>query len=360
MTGQQLLFIVFSFLPFVVCLFWATCYLAQFRKNDAAKRYLTAYISTCVVLYLCHALFFTMGIPYWMECLWTLCSLSVYPLFYGYLCRLTDHAYSIHHLWPWLMPGIMVAVAKYLLPNEGIDKVRVLLFACQIITVCYLGIRKLRDFDHKINDIYADTEGRDTTAVHHLLVAIICVSVLSALANSIGKQFFGESLWLLIPISLAFSIMQFALSYICFNRNFTIDELYLEEKEDEQPELPSTVEENEIIGRKIEALMLEQHYFLKKDLKMSDIVREVGSNRTYVSNYINRTYHCSFHVYTNNLRIEYAKKVLATCSSTTKLAQVAEESGYASEQSFYRNFRKFTGMNPAEWQKGKRGKGLKN
>lgn len=345
MTAQQILLIVFSFLPFTVCLFWFICYIVHFKKNDAPKHIMTVHLLTCVVLYLCHALFFTIGIPYEMECIWTLCSLSVYPLFYGYLSRLTSSDFSMKKLIPWLVPGAAVAIAKYAFPDAGFDKVRLFLFAFQIVCVCYLGIRKLNAFDKRLQEVYADTEGRDTTAVHHLLIAIIAVSILSGVANSIGKQFFGESLWLLIPISLAFSTMLFSLSYICFYRNFTIDQLNIDE-----PEAEAVTEvDDEEIGKKIEALMNEKLYFLNKDVKIDDVVKEVCSNRTYVSHYINTMYQCSFSDYINKYRTEYTKKLLASANKDIKLTQIAEKSGFSSETSFFRNFKKFTGMTPADW-----------
>lgn len=350
MTGQQILYVLFCFLPFVVCLFWFACFMVHCCKNDQPKHYLTVYLLTCTVLYLCHGVFFTLGLPYALECVWTLCSLSVYPLFYGYLCRLTSSDYRVRQLLPWLMPGAMVAAAKYALPDAGIDHVRLLLFTVQIVTVVYFGIRKLKEFDRRLQSVYADTEGRDTEAVHNLLVAIIIVSVLAGAANSIGKQFFGESLWLLALISLAFAAMQFALSYIGFVRNFTIDTLNDDDNDnDDDASSYDDDDDSKSIGRKIEQLMVEQHYFLKNDLKIGDLVKAVGSNRTYVSNYINTTYACSFSDYMNSLRIEHAKRLLASSPRGTKLSQIAEESGYANEQSFYRNFKKFVGMTPAEW-----------
>lgn len=352
MTSQLLLHTVFSFLPFFVCLFWLICFVANTKRSDVPKLYFMLYIATCTVLYLCHALFFTIGLPYEMECLWTLCSLSVYPLFYGYLCRLTSADYKFSQLLPLLVPGAVVALAKYFLSDAGVDKVRLLLFAFQIVGVCYLGIRKLKAFDAELQMVYADTEKRDTSAVHHMLIAIIIVSVLAGIANSIGKQFFGTSLWLLVFISLSFSILLFSLSYICFNRNFTIENLHIDESS-EETEAQETVtnEDIETIGRKIEQVMVEQRYFTKKDLKISDLVAEVGSNRTYISNYINRTYHCSFSDMINKLRIEYAQQLIKSSAKGTKITQIADESGFASEQSFYRNFKKFVGMTPTEWQK---------
>lgn len=349
MTLHAILHSGFSLLPFVVCLFWLICFVVNSRKNDASRHVFMVYLATCVVLYLCHALFFTIGLPYILECVWTLCSLSVYPLFYGYLCRLTSLDYSVRKMLLWLMPGFVVALAKYLWPDAGIDGARFLLFMCQIVSVCYFGIRKLKAFDLKLQTIYADTEGRDTKAVSHLLIAIIIVSLLAGVANSIGREFFGESLWLLIPISLAFSIMLFSLSYICYYKDFTIDQLTIDEKEGEPSTDSHLSDDSEQIGRQIEALMNEQHFFLKKDLKIGDVVKEVGSNRTYVSNYINRTYQCSFSDYMNQHRIEYAKQLMMSSAGSIKLVQIADESGFASEQSFYRNFKKFVNMTPGDW-----------
>lgn len=355
MNSLQLLHTLFCFLPFAVCLFWLICFMVHYRRNDSPKHYLTAYLLTCTMLYFCHGVYFTLRLPHALECVWTFCSLSVYPLFYGYVCRLTSSNYSVRQLLPWLVPGALVAAGKFALPDAGIDCVRLLLFTMQIVTVVYLGIRKLKAFDCKLQAVYADTEERDTAAVHHLLVAIIIVSILSATANSIGKHFFGESLWLLIPISLAFSAMQFALSYIGFVRTFTIDTMNLdvEDEEKEIEEIPpfESAEQDgaEQIGKQIEQLMVEEHYFLKQDLKIGDLVKAIGSNRTYVSNYINSTYSCSFSDYMNRLRVEHAEKLMLTMPKGTKLAQIAAESGFASEQSFYRNFKKFTGTTPAEW-----------
>lgn len=350
MNSQILLRVFFSFLPFLMCLFWFIIFVVQYRKLDEAKRLLALYIGTCVLLYFCHALFFTVGQSYEMECLWTLCSLSVYPLFYSYLCRLTSKEYTLRQLLPLLLPGAIIALTKYIFPNAGMDVVRLLLFAGQIVFVCYSGLRKLKKFDRRLQSVYADTEGRDTSAVYHLLIAIICVSVLSGVANSLGKAFFGESLYLLIPISLAFTVILYALNFICYHRDFTIDELVTESKEDETTNEPATLEDCELIGRKLETLMKEQQIFLTKNLKITDVVKAIGSNRTYVSNYINNTYHCSFSDYINQLRIEHAKALLLLSGTETKLSTIAEASGYSSESAFYRNFQKVTGMTPSEFK----------
>lgn len=356
MDSLSLLRVIFSFLPFLMSLFWLIIFVAQYRESDGAKQMLTMHIAACTVLYFCHALFFTVGLSYEMECVWTLCSLSVYPLFYGYLSRLTSSSFTFRQMLPYLFPGIAIALAKYLFPNAGIDAARLLLFAVQVVFVCYFGIRKLRAFDCLLQSFYADTEGRETSNVSRLLVAVICVSLLSAVANSLGRQFFGESLYLLVPISLAFSVTLFALNYICFSRTFTVEELEKESVEGEQDESIS-VEDDATIGRKLETLMSDRQYYLTKNLKISDVVKQIGSNRTYVSNYINTNYNCSFSDYINRKRIDFAKTILLSSTEDVKLSTIADSSGFSSESSFYRNFQKIVGMTPNEFKMKESSKG---
>lgn len=188
--------ILFSFIPFYVCLFWFIAFITHYKKNDRAKRILTWFLGICVVLYLCHGLFFTVGLPHAMECLWTLCSLSVYPLYYVYICSLVSRPIAPLKLFLVLLPGIIVAAVKYPFPVEAVDDARKLLCAVQVLTVLYLGIRKLRAFDRELANVYADTEGRDTTAVKHLLIAFVITSLCSAVANAFDELFINKKLYL--------------------------------------------------------------------------------------------------------------------------------------------------------------------
>ena len=126
---------LFSFIPFYMCLFWFITFITHYRKSDTAKRFLTWFLGTCVVLYFCHALFFSVGLSHPMECLWTLCSLSVYPLYYAYICNLVSRPNAPLKLFLILLPGIIVAVAKYFFPGDTVDNAGKLLFAIQVFVV---------------------------------------------------------------------------------------------------------------------------------------------------------------------------------------------------------------------------------
>ena len=343
---------LFCFIPFFVCLFWFITFITHYRKCDTAKKFLTWFLCICVVLYFCHALFFTVGLSHPMECLWTLCSLSVYPLYYAYICNLVSRPNTPHKLFLILLPGILVAVAKYFYPGDTVDNARKILFAIQVFIVIYFGYRKLHTFDRDIANVYADTEGRDTTAVKHLLIAFVITSLCSAIANALGRQYFAQSDWMVFAVLTPFSVMLFALSYIGFIRDFSFEQFAEDSKEyTEQPTGNTTAIEERKVGNSIEKFFITKQLYLTPNLKIGDVAKSTGICRTYISNYINQTKGMSFSDYINSLRVEHAKNLLSSNVENTKIATIATRSGFSSEQSFYRNFHKFTGMKPLEWVK---------
>lgn len=346
----NMLRVLFSFIPFMICLCWFVTFALQYRKNDLAKRLLTLFLAVCVVLYFCHALFFTVGLSHPMECLWMLCSLSVYPLYYAYLCRLTARPIS-PLFWCWLLlPGMLLTLLRLVFPGDLTELLRKCFFMVQVFFVLFAGYRRLQAYDRQLAEVYADTEGRDTSAVKHLLVAFVITSSCSAIANGVGKQYFAQSDWLLLLVLTPFSVMLYALSYIGFTREFEPEQLVADgiEAEDfvaqeEKEKLP-----DQEIDQLLTQLMEGDHFFLTPNLKIGDVVRRLGICRTYLSAYINQTYNASFSDYVNRLRIEYAQQLLRQ-SPNQKLLVISQQSGFATEQSFYRNFHKFTGKKPSEW-----------
>ena len=335
-----------SFTPFAVCLWWFVTFALNYRKADSAKKSLTWYALACTVLYFCHAMFFTSELPHALECLWTLCSLSVYPIFYIYICRLTSDSIP-KWMYLFLLPALLVALLKLVVPGEISDSIRQVVFAPQVLLVCLFGYKRLHAFDQKLASVYADVEGRSTWAIKALLIAIFVISCLSMLANALGRHYFGQSNWAFVPIAVAFSVLQYTLCYIGYTRNFTIEQFMTDAPDDDGQAEETTTEDPEEIGKKIQSLMEEQKLYLQPNLKITDVVKKCGSCRTYVSNYINQTGN-NFSEYINKLRVEHAKTLLANTDSV-KMVVVAEDSGFTSEASFYRNFRKFTGTTPQEW-----------
>ena len=346
------IFSIFPYLPFLVSLLWLIVFAAHFRSLDLAKRILLLFALFCTSLYFCHALFFTGHRNILFENVWSFCSLSVYPLYYIYIVCLTTTRPNRKHAFYLLLPGILVALYAALSPGDLSDFVRKMTTAIQILFVCYFGIKRLDVFDRELQNIYADSERMSTSRVRILLVFFVVTSIISATVNVMGRDRFDNQL-IIVP-SVLFSVMLFILFYIGFTRDFSVEE-YKKDIDDAQFDAePISGAEKDIKSHAIDLelvlskLMNEKHMYLRRELKIVDVAREAGSCRTYVSAYINQTYNCSFSDYINRLRINHAMQLMKE-QDDLKMQGVAIECGYVTEQSFYRNFKKFTGMTPTEW-----------
>lgn len=355
-TSTDMLHYFFSTLPFEACLFWLVVLTVKFREHDAAKRMLTLFAAACTILYLCHALYFLGHNTRLSEVVWAYCSLSVYPIYYLYLCRLTSSKVSPITMAAILMPGLVVATTMATMPGEATELVRKVVFMGQVIGTFILGTKRLKQFDREINEVYSNTEKKDTRSLQVFLACFIATSCLSAIASSIGRNHFlpdnaGEWWMVAIP-SVLFTTMLFILFHIGYSRNFTIEQYEQDKGEPkdtgEQPSANN--EENmKLLAERLRILMDDKQMFLQKDLKIGDVANELGVCRTYVSNCINQCYEQSFSDLINSLRIAHAEQMLRAEGESTKMLYIALESGYSNEQSFYRNFKKITGKSPSEW-----------
>lgn len=344
---------VFVALPLLVCLFWFVMFAVQYRRADGAKKILTVFFGVCSVLYFCHNLlyfvFIETGLPTPLESLWAACSLSVYPIYFLYICMLTARPLPPRKVLTVLAPGLLLALAILLWDNETTDALRQVLTALQVMCVVVFGYRRLHAFDHKLSELYAETEDKKVQPIRILLVAMLLIALNSFVMNILGREYFIATQWMIVFALGPVSILLFVLGYIGYKRSFRVEQFLADNPEETLPDTPA---ENEELGAKIEHLMVTEAYYLRQNVTLTDVAREVGSCRTYVSNYINQEMHCSFSDYVNRLRIEHAKMVMlqhARHRSESKFSVIAQDVGFTNDQSFYRNFRKFTGMTPLAW-----------
>ncbi len=120
-------------------------------------------------------------------------------------------------------------------------------------------------------------------------------------------------------------------------------------RNEKEVEDPAKIERNDLLTR-ITELVEGKQLFLVKDLKISDIARELGTNATYISACINGQMGVSFPEFISRYRVEYAQKLIQEHPEMSSI-EVWEASGFNNEKTFFRRFRSQTGMTPAEWKK---------
>ncbi|WP_148296672.1 helix-turn-helix domain-containing protein [Phocaeicola paurosaccharolyticus] len=144
----------------------------------------------------------------------------------------------------------------------------------------------------------------------------------------------------------------FLVSYIAYTQHFTAIDFSREAdnvcREETEAETTSN-HDTTILSSRLKQLMEEEQLFRQKDLHISDIAIHLGSNRTYVSNCINQELGLSFSDYINQYRIGYAQSKMTDSRVALSMMEISEQSGFANEVSFYRNFKKITGTTPNRW-----------
>lgn len=99
----------------------------------------------------------------------------------------------------------------------------------------------------------------------------------------------------------------------------------------------------------LERVFREKQIYLNPTLNINELAQELGTNRTYVSNYINQQLHTTFYEYVNNWRVEQAMGLLT--STDLSLQEVAAQSGFNSISSFRRYFVSKMGQTPSAYKK---------
>ncbi|MCQ2132847.1 MAG: helix-turn-helix domain-containing protein [Bacteroidaceae bacterium] len=337
-------------LPFCICLCWLVTFVLNYRNSDPAKRLLTWFIATCAVLYGCHAVYFNEEETLLSRALYTFCTLSVYPLYYMYIYVLTTGKSPRWRQFAVLLTGVlgMVLVATDVSFAPLYIKVVALV---QIVIVLVFGLRRLSAYNRQIDNFYSETEGYSLRSVSHLLVLLAVTSMSSAAANLIGREFFLQNPnYLTVPFVM-FSSMLFGLFYEGHRLGFPV-RTFIADAEVETPvnEVDDTVTGlNEVLNERLRRVMTEQQMFRRQNLKVTDVAQAIGSCRTYVSKMINQEYGMSFTDYINMLRVEYAKEQLRGGAADETFEAIALDAGFSNRVSFYRNFKKVTGVSPSEW-----------
>ena len=102
------------------------------------------------------------------------------------------------------------------------------------------------------------------------------------------------------------------------------------------------------ILKRTRQLIEEKQLYLNSDLKLPDVASLLDISPRKLAEYIKEHEDCSFAQFINEYRIEHAKRLLQE-QPEKKLTQVAIESGFANETSFFRTFKSITGTTPREW-----------
>jgi len=121
-----------------------------------------------------------------------------------------------------------------------------------------------------------------------------------------------------------------------------------EQPEDEEEKMSSYTFSSSSV-EKLRVCFEDEKLFLNPRLNIRDVAGRVGTNRTYLSRYLNNEMNVSFYDYVNGYRLLYAEKRLV--QTDDKIVDIAQDSGFNSFATFLRSFKKQIGCTPKEYRR---------
>lgn len=108
----------------------------------------------------------------------------------------------------------------------------------------------------------------------------------------------------------------------------------------------------EELSKRMKVLFDEDKIYLDPELRLSALAVQLGTNRTYMSNYFNQYCGTSFYDYVNRYRLEHSKNLLTDSDYTYEV--IASMSGFNSLSTFRRAFQMMYGCSPKQWRMGEK------
>ena len=218
-----------------------------------------------------------------------------------------------------------------------------------MILVCY------RAFKHGkyIRDNYSYTEYIDVTwTVRCGFLLFICLTLyIIAFAN---ETWLSGAVFQLICVCTWLYLYALSRRHQVVDVPLTVFDFPWIKHEVERLEEPDDVSMiYEMIAERLDTCMNESKMYLNPKLSLNDIAVEIGTNRTYLSDYLNHNLQKTFYEYVNEFRVKEACEMLDSMTDADRksMQEVAELSGFNSLSTFNRSFVKIVGMTPTAYSR---------
>lgn len=383
--------IISSTMPMFVCLFWVILLLIDKQQVNLSKRFLVFFFCLSFINYFSHAAYFNHQYELYtvLDSIWCFTSLGVFPVYYLYIRLLTLDA---NIRWKWsrvLIPSLLVALFSAVIyimmsPDEvktfvhselyyesGYEQqisplirlqiFRLLLFkiifVSQVFIVIYFGLRHIVKYNARLKNYYSNTGGKDLSPIKWLLIVFIFASLISVLSSIIGKSYFVTHERLLLIPSITHSLFLFCVGYAGYKQNFTIEH-FQQELKHQEVQLEKEIYTHhshknfEDYHTMLIHLLEKQEIYINTDLRITDVAKMLNTNRTYTSRLLNDAFHTNFADLINSYRAKKSAEILKSdINNEFSMEDITIMSGFSSVSSFYRSFKKETGVTPGDYKK---------
>lgn len=202
----------------------------------------------------------------------------------------------------------------------------------------------------KLDNYFAEDMQQFMSWIKKSIILIILTSVLSftTLLGGVIYNYLFQIYVISANFYIAISFINYAAMYGKLNSAEVTDRERMETDTEEQ-KISQADNYEHLFGEQVKRWLSEKR-FLAPQLTIDDLAAEMGTNKLYMSRYINRKHGTNFSTWITKLRLEEAKSYMRE-NPNVKQEEVAIHSGFSSSSYFSRVFSRFESMTPAAWRK---------
>lgn len=202
----------------------------------------------------------------------------------------------------------------------------------------------------KLDNYFAEDMQQFMFWIKKSIILVILTSVLSftTLLGGVIYNYLFQIYVISANFYIAISFINYAAMYGKLNSAEVTDRERMETDTEEQ-KISQADNYEHLFGEQVKRWLSEKR-FLAPQLTIDDLAAEMGTNKLYMSRYINRKHGDNFSTWITKLRLEEAKSYMRE-NPNVKQEEVAIHSGFSSSSYFSRVFSRFESMTPAAWRK---------
>lgn len=267
---------------------------------------------------------------------------TVFPFGALLMYELTHPSHSGIRLLAVNAAPFFALIAAYVLTwSHALYVTGMVLAAAYGVAALIYTVLAVRRYDRMLRESLSDTEGVDLRWLRGIVCCCLGILMTWVMASVIDSPIVD------IVYNVAISAVFFALAFC----------VYRQEVADVEPETTNNKETTDMREKNdgvysfesdFKRLFDKERLYLEKDLNISVLSKRLGTNRTYLSRYLNNKLETTFYDYVNRRRTEHAKKLLR--ETENKLDVIASMSGFNSLITFRRAFFTYEGVTPGDYR----------
>lgn len=241
------------------------------------------------------------------------------------------------------LPFVILGLAFIMLDNVLWYYALVEFFVAYSITVTFFIAHFIPEYNRFLKAHFSYDENINLRWLYAVLATFIVLMLVYA-ACSLYDTAVGDSVY------IAGSIIGWAMiCYFIQRQESVLLELDpVKEEGNDDKEVWPDCEAPRNLAKLIQERFIEPQLFLNPQLKLGDMVQAIGTNRTYMSRYLNDILKTNFYDYINGLRLKYAQKLIE--QSQYSIKAIAAIAGFNSYSTYRRSFIATYKQSPQEYR----------